>query len=153
AEVKPDAALPEEVHLVVDETEAEIPAIDGEPALAVDEEETGIPTPEPYRLGVDVLLEEVDEEQLPSVDGELVEGSIGWVQVEPEEDYYSGWSVGEDRVEDEFEWVRDESEEDQEEYRKPAKKKRGKRTSKPEYFDDQPRDSRKDKGRGRSRGW
>ena len=34
--------------------------------------------------------------------------SIGWVQVEPEEDYYSGWSEAEEEEEEpQYEWVRE----------------------------------------------
>lgn len=51
---------------------------------------------------------EDEEEQVPTFDGEPIKDSIGWVQVEPEEDYYSGWSEAEEEEEEpQYEWVRE----------------------------------------------
>jgi N utilization substance protein A len=81
------------------------------------------------------LIEETEEEVPPEMElpfeGELVEESIGWVQVELEEDYYSGWSELEEAEEPDLEWVREEIEpEGQEPPRrgKKRKKKRGRQT-------------------------
>jgi N utilization substance protein A len=136
--------------LVAPGAELEEGAAEGEPDVAAVEPEEEAPLVEPSRPWMDVPLEEVDEEQLPAVEGERVDGSIGWLQVEPEEDYYSGWSTEEEFEEEPMEWVRDalEEEEDESEYRKPAAKKRGKKRPKQDYYEDLEVDSR----RGRKRG-
>lgn len=131
--------------------ELEEGAAETEPDLAAAEPEEETPFPEPYRPGLDVPLEAVDEEQLPAVEGEKVDGSIGWLQVEPEEDYYSGWSM-EDLGEEPMEWVRDDLEgEDESEYRKPAAKKKGKKRPRQDLYEDVEMDSRRGRKRGPSR--
>ncbi len=140
------------------ELEAEAPVVEAEPtdldaeaplAEAGLEEEAEAPTPvRPY---ADVLLDEVKEEQLPSLEGEPVESSIGWVPVEQEEPYLD-WSL---EVELEgSEWVREElAEEEKEEYRPEGKKKRDTRRERrglPE--EDMELDLRRTRKRGRSRG-
>jgi N utilization substance protein A len=79
-------------------------------------------------------IQEAEDEIPPEMElpfeSELVEGSIGWVQVEPEEDYYSGWAELEEAEEPDVEWVREEIEPQEEEPRgggKKRKKKRGRR--------------------------
>jgi hypothetical protein len=140
----------EPVALVADlEEVAAVPQSELSAAKAEEE----IPFAESHRPLVDVPLEEVDEDQLPTVEGEKVDGSIGWLQVESQEDYYSGWSVEESEVE-ETEWVRDEleEEEDQEEYRKPVGKKKGKKRPKQPSFEDLEMDSRRGRKPGRPHG-
>lgn len=77
-------------------------------------------------------IQEAEEEMLPDLElpfeGELVEGSIGWVQVEPEEDYYSGWSELEEAEEPDLDWERVELEPEEEEA--PTRVQRGKRRTK-----------------------
>lgn len=131
--------------------ELEEEAAEAEPDLAAVEPEEEAPVLEPYRPGLDVPLEAVDEEQLPAVEGEKVDGSIGWLQVEPEVDYYSGWST-EELEEEPTEWVRDDLEgEDESEYRKPAAKKKGKKRPKQDYYEDLELDSRRGRKRGPTR--
>jgi N utilization substance protein A len=121
-----------EAGVVAPETEAEEPALEAEPATA-ETEESALPA-EPARAGLDVPLDEVAEEQLPALEEGALEDSFGWLQVEPEEDYYSGWSteVEEEEEDKGSEWIREEFEQI-EAARKAApkkrKKKRGRRTS------------------------
>jgi N utilization substance protein A len=128
AGAKPEA----EAGVVAPETEAEEPALEAEPATA-ETEESALPA-EPARAGLDVPLDEVAEEQLPALEEGALEDSFGWLQVEPEEDYYSGWSteVEEEEEDKGSEWIREEFEQI-EAARKAApkkrKKKRGRRTS------------------------
>ena len=115
--------------------EAEEEDLEAEPAPAeAGIEEPVLPAP-PSRAGLDVPLEEVAEEQLPVLEGGALEDSFGWVQVEPEVDYYSGWSTEaeEETEEEESEWIREEFEEIEEDSRRSPsrrrKKKRGWRGS------------------------
>jgi N utilization substance protein A len=138
--------------LVTPEVEMEGVAIQEEPALAAADTEEEVLAPDHYRPGMDVPLEEVDEEQLPSFEGELADDSIGWIAVEPEEDYYSGWSTAEEAEEEQPEWVRVDLEEEAEEaWRKPAKKKKGKPRRRQERYSPPEPAGRRGQGRGRSR--
>jgi N utilization substance protein A len=120
AEPEAEAEAELEVEPGAPEIEVEGVALDAEPAPAVPEgQEEGL-VPESYLPGADVLLDEVEE--VP------VKDSTGWVQIEPEEDYYSGWSLEEEPEEEKSEWVREEFPEEpvKEPVRQP-KRKRGRR--------------------------
>jgi hypothetical protein len=117
------------------------------PAAAEAEGDASIP--ELYRPGLDVPLDEVEEGQLPSLKVGAGDDSFGWLQVEPEEDYYSGWSTEEEAEGEEPERIRKEFEEI-EESRTPAKK-RGKKRGRQDRRGSQPTGSRRDQQRGRSR--
>jgi N utilization substance protein A len=110
------------------ETEAEGMALEVEPALAAPEGEEEESGPESYRSAADVPLDEVEEEELVPLEEAPVKDSTGWVQVEPDEDYYSGWSIEEEPEEEEPEWVREEFPEEpaKDSGRKP-KRQRGRR--------------------------
>ena len=102
------------------------------------------PRAQPDRLAI---LEE--EEQVPTFDGEPIKDSIGWVQVEPEEDYYSGWSTEEEEEEEpEFEWVRDDLFEEE----APAQYRRSTGKKKPKKRQRSSREYDEDPYGGRSRG-
>jgi N utilization substance protein A len=112
--------------------EAEVGELEPEAELELvqDGAEEAVPPPEPARAGLDVPLDEVREEELPIFEGGAGEDSFGWLQVEPEEDYYGGWSDSEEEEpEPQPEWIREEIEEI-ERSRRPAKK-RGKRRGRP----------------------
>jgi N utilization substance protein A len=110
--------------------DAEEEELEAEPAPA----EAGIEEPvlpAAPRAGLDVPLDEVAEDQLPAFeDGDLGD-SFGWVQVEPEEDYYSGWSTEAEveTEEQESEWIRKELEDLEEESRRPPSRRRQKKRS------------------------
>jgi N utilization substance protein A len=110
------------------ETEAEGMALEVEPALAAPEGEEEESGPESYRSAADVPLDEVEEEELVPLEEAPVKDSTGWVQVEPDEDYYSGWSIEEEPEEEEPDWVREEFPEEpaKDSGRKP-KRQRGRR--------------------------
>jgi N utilization substance protein A len=149
-EVELDAeAMPEpEAGIEPVEAEAEAVAAEGEAEAVAAESEPALPD----RLAI---LEE--DEQIPTFDGEPIKDSIGWLPVEPEEDYYSGWSTEEDvEKEPDFEWVRDDlfQEEAPTEYRRPSGKKKPKKRPRPSRDAAQvppsgPRDNKG--GRSRSR--
>jgi N utilization substance protein A len=128
-----EAEAETEAELIAEEAEAEEELADAE-VEEVEAEEEAAP---PDRLAI---LEE--EEQVPTFDGEPIKDSIGWVQVEPEEDYYSGWSTEEEEEEPEFEWVRDDlfEEEAPAQYRrstgkkKPKKRQRSSRERDDDYY-------------------
>jgi hypothetical protein len=140
AELEPEAGA--EVEPIAEGAEA-----DEELAAGEAEEELALPG----RLAV---LEE--EEQIPTFDGEPIKDSIGWVPVEPEEDYYSGWSEEEDEEEPEFEWVRDDifEEEAPSQYRRSTGKKKPKKRPRPsrEREEDIYGGSPNDRSGGRPRG-
>jgi N utilization substance protein A len=151
-EAEPGPEADETDALVTPEAEMEGVAIQEEPALALAGTEEEVLAPDLYRPGMDVPLEEVDEEQLPSFEGELADDSIGWVPVEPEEDYYSGWSTEEEAEEEEPEWIRvDFDEEAEEDWRKPAKKKKGKPRRRQDKYDPPEFEDRRGQGRKYSR--
>ncbi|MFN2184749.1 MAG: transcription termination factor NusA, partial [Anaerolineae bacterium] len=120
AEVEPELEAADEEAAVAAEAEAEPVAEEAEAdeELAADEAEEELALP-----GRPVLEE---EEQIPTFEGEPIKDSIGWVPVEPEEDYYSGWSEEEEEEEPEFEWVRDDifEEEAPSQYRRSTGKKK-----------------------------
>jgi N utilization substance protein A len=135
-EAEPEAVVAIEVEgeaedeSVAPEADTEEEELEAEPAPA----EPGIEEPvlpaTPSRAGLDVPLDEVAEEQLPDLESGDLGDSFGWVQVEPEEDYYSGWST---ETEDETEeqdsaWIREEFEEMEEVSRRsPSKRRKQKR--------------------------
>jgi N utilization substance protein A len=140
----------------------EEPGLETEPVLAAEEAtEEAVVAPAADEGDEELLLggQEQEAEEIPPFDGELVSDSIGWVQVESQEDYYSGWTVEDDEEEDlenvEFEWVREEIEEPEEEDYGKGKKKKGKRRGKsvrsPNFEEDV--DSWRGKKGGRSQGW
>jgi N utilization substance protein A len=152
AEAASEVAVPEA------ESEAELAAVvaeekDLEAESVLTAAETGDSTllSEPSRAGLDVPLDEVEEEQLPSFAGGTPGDSFGWLQVEPEEDYYSGWSDEEEVEGEEPEWILDELDQP-EEYRPSAKKKKSKRRVRPEYIEEDSMSSLESRKRGRSRG-
>lgn len=110
AEVELDAeVMPEPeagVEPVEAEAETEAVAAEGEEMPTAAEAEAAAAESEPALPDRLAILEE--DEQKPTFDGEPIKDSIGWLPVQPEEDYYSGWST-EQEVEQEpaFEWVRD----------------------------------------------
>jgi hypothetical protein len=130
-EAEPEAVVEVELEAEpaapVTEAEAEKVVAESEPATA-EIEEPVLPTV-PSRAGLDVPLDEVAEEQLPSFEEGAVEDSFGWVPVEPEEDYYSGWSTeAEAEAEgEEPEWIREEFEEIEASRKPPPKKRKKKR--------------------------
>jgi hypothetical protein len=145
AEAEKVEAVAEEEKVVSDELleeiedgelEAEpVEDLEREPVLAAAGEEAEALAPDGIRPGMDILLEEVEEEQLPVLEGEPASDSLGWVQVVPEVDYYSGWSDEEDAEEEvdlEREWAREDLE-----ARRETRKKKGKRRrrSEPDFFD------------------
>jgi hypothetical protein len=101
----------------------------------------------------DVPAAAEEDELEPPFEGEMIEDSIGWVQTEPQEDYYTGWSDEEEEPEVEeveYEWVRDEIEEERDLYRPERKKKSKKRRPKEQYFGEEVADRRR---KPRSRNW
>jgi N utilization substance protein A len=126
-----------ELEPVTHEIELEEIALGAEPAPAVPEgREEGL-VPESYRPTEDVLLDEIEEGKLPPLEEVPLEDSTGWVQIKPEEDYYSGWSIEEEPEEKEPEWVLEEfPEEPAKEPRRPPKRKRDKRRGRRERGDD-----------------
>jgi N utilization substance protein A len=122
---------------------------EAEPMPAGDESEDSVLPLEPSRAGLDVPLDEVEEEQLPSFAEGTLGDSFGWLRVEPKEDYYSGWSLEEEIEDEEPEWIRDELDE-AEDTRQAAKKKKGKRRVRQDFGDEAPIDSRTTRKGGRS---
>jgi N utilization substance protein A len=150
AEVEPELEAADEEAAVAAEAEAEPVAEEAEAdeELAADEAEEELALP-----GRPVLEE---EEQIPTFEGEPIKDSIGWVPVEPEEDYYSGWSEEEEEEEPEFEWVRDDifEEEAPSQYRRSTGKKKPKKRPRPgrERDEDLYGGPPRDRSGGRSRG-
>jgi len=150
AEVEPELEAADEEAAVAAEAEAEPVAEEAEAdeELAADEAEEELALP-----GRPVLEE---EEQIPTFEGEPIKDSIGWVPVEPEEDYYSGWSEEEEEEEPEFEWVRDDifEEEAPSQYRRSTSKKKPKKRPRPgrERDEDLYGGPPRDRSGGRSRG-
>ncbi len=135
-ELEAEVEVDLEVEPATPEIEVEGMVLDAEPALAAPEGEEDALISEPYRPTTDVLLDEVEEEALPSLEGVPVQDSTGWVRIEPEEDYYSGWSMEEEPGEEEPEWVREEfPEEPERDPRRLPKGKRGKRRDRRERDD------------------
>jgi N utilization substance protein A len=150
AEVQPEAevvtmpgpALPAAEMQAIESEEEEIPALAGAPDVSS--------RVEPYRPSDRIRFSEEQEVQAPPFEEALVEGSTGWVAIEPEQDYYSGWK-DEEIPNVEYEWLPEELEEEEEEgFRKGTSKKKAKKRAKPAFRDDSPEmDSRRSKKRGR----
>jgi N utilization substance protein A len=131
AEGQPEAeAVIEAEELEAVEAVEEPEAPGAEPVVAAaDEADEGsaepaeVPAPAMARDQRDVEL----EEEIPPFEGEPVSDSIGWVQTESQEDYYTGWSDEENLESVEYEWVAEEVPEEEEEEYRPEKKKKGKK--------------------------
>ncbi len=122
------------------ELEGEGMALEVEPALAALEGEEEESVPEFYRSAADVPLDELEEEELVPLEEAPAKDSTGWVQVEPEEDYYSGWSIEEELEEEQPEWEREEFPEEpvKDSGRKPKQRRRGRgrdRRQRDDYWD------------------
>jgi transcription termination/antitermination protein NusA len=131
------------------EVDREAPEI--EPVVAaVDAGEVELPEPEKVPVGAKDERDIELEEEPPPFEGEPISDSIGWVQTETQEDYYTGWSDEEDLETTEFEWVAEEVVEEEEEEYRPEKKKKGKkrRRREPDYSEFESDQSRR-RGRGR----
>ena len=135
AEAEPEVEAKPEVEAELEEAEAEAEAeAEGVPDVA--EPEAAVSEEEEEAAPASQAIQEEEEEQIPTFEGEPIEDSIGWVQVEPEEDYYSGWSEAEEAEEEEeeprYEWVREDIFRDEpppaSRRRQPAKKKTKKRS-------------------------
>jgi N utilization substance protein A len=155
AEVELEAEAKAEPEAGIEPVEAEAEAVsaEGEETLAAAGAEGIEDEPEPASSDRLAILEE--DEQIPTFDGEPIQDSIGWVPVEPEEDYYSGWSTEEEgEPEPEAEWIIDDllEAEAPSDYRRTARKKKSKRRPKPDLDTDPlfSEGSRDQKG-GRSR--
>jgi N utilization substance protein A len=110
AEAEPEAeAAAEAVEVEAElEPEAEAPVAEGEEPLAADDAEAAVTEPEPALPDRLAILD--GDEEVPTFEGEPIEDSLGWLPVEPEEDYYSGWSDAkeeEEEQEPQYEWVRE----------------------------------------------
>jgi N utilization substance protein A len=121
------------------EAEAAAEPVDAEAeteTVAVESEEAPIAA-DPELAPSDRLAILEEEEQVPTFDGEPIKDSIGWVPVEPEEDYYSGWSTEESEAESE--WVREDlfQEEAPSDYRRPPAKKKARKRPRPSRGADQ----------------
>jgi N utilization substance protein A len=147
AEVELDAeAVPEPeagVELVEAEAETEAVVAEGEETTTEAEAEAAAAEAEPALPDRLAILD--DDEEVPTFEGEPIKDSLGWVPVEPEEDYYSGWSTEkeeEKEQEPEFEWVRDDlfKEEAPASSRRPPKKKKSKKRGRPSRDSDRSRD-------------
>ena len=134
-EAEPEVEAKPEVEAELEEAEAEAEAeAEGVPDVA--EPEAAVSEEEEEAAPASQAIQEEEEEQIPTFEGEPIEDSIGWVQVEPEEDYYSGWSEAEEAEEEEeeprYEWVREDIFRDEpppaSRRRQPAKKKTKKRS-------------------------
>lgn len=127
-EPEADAEVELEVEPAAPGIEVEEVAPDAELTPAVPEGQEDDSLPESYRPTVDVPLDEVEEAPLPSLAEVPLQDSTGWVPVQPEEDFYSGWSTEEEPEEEKSEWVREEFPEDPaKDARRQPKRKRGRR--------------------------
>ncbi len=117
-------------------TEAEETEAEAEEITALAEEPEAVPEPEGHAPPEALPIGRDEEEWVPPFEGEPVEESLGWVQTEPQEDYYSGWSDGEQIEQAEYEWVLDDLEpEKEEDYRGADKKKKVKKRGRQERRD------------------
>ena len=130
AEAEPDA-----------EAEVEALAAEGEepPAEADADDAEAEPTLPDRRAILD------GDEEEPTFEGEQIEDSLGWLPVEPEEDYYSGWSEAkeeEEEQEPQYEWVREDifKDEPATATRRQPKKKKSKRRGRSSRDRDQSRE-------------
>jgi transcription termination/antitermination protein NusA len=106
--------------------------------------------PEPHHLGERIRFSEEQEVQVPTFEEALVEGSTGWVAIEPEQDYYSGWKDEGQALDETYVWVPEELEEEEEEgFRKGTSKKKAKKRARPARRPEEiETDNRKTKKRG-----
>jgi N utilization substance protein A len=125
-----------EVEPAAPEMGVEEMALDAEPTPAVPVgQEDGL-VPESYRPTADVPLDEMEEEPLPPLAEVPLQDSTGWVPIQPEEDFYSGWSTEKEPEEEESEWVREEfPEEPVTDARRQPRRKRGRRRGRRERGD------------------
>jgi N utilization substance protein A len=152
-----EETLPEEAVAQADEVqEGEAAPAESVPEAAAEPEEEATPEAEVSQEAPAPVLEEpsfAEDELEPPFEGEVIEDSIGWVQTESQEDYYTGWSDEEEaeEVEEvEYEWVRDELQEPPEEYRPERKKKSKKRRTREQIFEEEMAERRR---KSRSRNW
>ena len=155
AQAVTEAEAPEAVE-AIEEPEAGPEAPEAEPVVAATDEAGEEPT-EPVEVPAPAMARDQRdvelEEQVPPFEGEPVSDSIGWVQTESQEDYYTGWADEEDSESVEYEWVADESPEE-EEYRPEKKKKGKKRRRREQDYDEFQGGDSWGRGRGnRGRGW
>jgi len=157
AEAEPESEIEGVVEPSEPASDEEEQAQEAELARAEEEVTEEVSAQGPDRRDEELPFRDEEEEQIPPFDGEPVSDSIGWVQVETQEDYYSGWTVEDDLgegLEDiEFEWVRDETEEPEEEDYGKGKKKKGKRRAKPERSFEEEAEAWSQRKRGRPQGW
>jgi N utilization substance protein A len=142
AEPEPEAAI--EVADAEEEPEAEAPVAEGEEPPSADDADTVADEAEPVLPDRLAILD--GDEEMPTFEGEPIEDSMGWIQIEQEEDYYSGWSDAEEEGEEpepQYEWVREElfKDEPPASSRRQPKKKKSKRRG------------RTGRDSGRSRDW
>ena len=146
AEPAPEAEAPEAVEAV---EEAEAAVAEAGEAEEEPSEPDKVPAPVAAKDQRDIEL----EEEAPPFEGEPISDSIGWVQTETQEEYYTGWSDQEDLETAEFEWVAEEVVEEEEEEYRPEKKKKGKKRRRREQdFEEVEGGDSWGRGRG-SRGW
>jgi hypothetical protein len=106
---------------------------------------------ESRRPGERIRFSEEQEVEAPAFEEALLEGSTGWVAIEPEQDYYSGWKDEAQAADVGYEWVPEEIEGEEEEgFRKGTSKKKAKKRTRTSFRDDNiEMDSRRSKKRGR----
>ncbi len=158
AEPEVEAGVEAEVGELVEpldlELEEEETVLDLEPALAAERADDEVSAPALDRGDDELRFRDQEEEQIPPFEGEPVSDSIGWVQVESHEDYYSGWTLGDDRESVELEWEPEELEElEEEDFRQEGKKKKGKKRGRGERYVEDDEDMGRGRRRGRSPGW
>jgi N utilization substance protein A len=131
AEAEPEAEVVPELEAVAEKADVDAEAEPVAEEAEADEELAADEAEEEFALPGRPVLEE--EEQIPTFEGEPIKDSIGWVPVEPEEDYYSGWSEEQEEEEPQYEWVRDDifEEEAPSQYRRSTGKKKPKKRPRP----------------------
>jgi len=116
------------------EAEAEELGAEDEGLPAGDDAEEAVAESEPAPADRLAILD--GDEEVPTFEGEPIEDSMGWLPVEPEEDYYSGWSEAEEEKEEpepQYEWVREDlfRDEPPSAPRRPTKKKKTRKRGHP----------------------
>jgi N utilization substance protein A len=155
AEAEPEAEVVPELEAVAEKADVDAEAEPVAEEAEADEELAADEAEEEFALPGRPVLEE--EEQIPTFEGEPIKDSIGWVPVEPEEDYYSGWSEEQEEEEPQYEWVRDDifEEEAPSQYRrstgkkKPKKRKRPSRETDEAIYGGPPNDRKGGRSKGR----
>jgi N utilization substance protein A len=127
---EPEDEVEEDEESAEVEVEAAAPATEA-PEAGVEQEESD---------ATEAWLEDEAEKELP-LEGEPVETSLGWVPVQPEEDWYSGWGEADEEEEEEApeakdQWVREDPDELQQRRDKKGKKKKGRKWATPRYQDE-----------------